>query len=103
MKRLKDGQCIRLYDKDGNHLLSILPCGIENEEAIDYDLVYPKGEVEYCGVDQELVDSLMKVFPVGSVSPDCEEVAYPSEGRVEEITRGKLVMDEDEAAIKQSG
>lgn len=70
MKKLKDGEFIRLYDNNGKHLFSILPCGVEDGEAVDYDLAYPSGKVEYCKVDHELVDSLLKAFPI--------EV-YPSE------------------------
>ena len=44
-KKMKDGKCVRLYDKDGNHVLSVLRC---RHCAEDFDIVTPDGNVVCC-------------------------------------------------------
>jgi len=43
---------IRLYDEDGNHKLSIIPCS----DGF-YDLATPDGKCLYCGIDTGLFES----------------------------------------------
>ncbi len=55
-------ECIRVYNSDGDHKLSILPC---SEVEGRYDLCTPDGEVLYCDVDPELVEVLALVMDRG--------------------------------------
>lgn len=53
-------QIVRLYSKDGEHKLSLLPCCLKvNGDVDSWDLATPDGKVEYCGIDNELVDVLV--------------------------------------------
>lgn len=46
------GQCIRLYDKEGEHIISILPC-CDDEDS--FDICTPEGKVWLCTKDLEYV------------------------------------------------
>lgn len=51
--------CVRIYNKKGEHKLSLLPCGIsENGDVELWDIASPDGKVHYCGVENDLVDVL---------------------------------------------
>ena len=53
-------QVVRLYSKNGEHKLSLLPCSLNvNGDVDSWDLATPDGKVEYCGVDNSLVDALV--------------------------------------------
>jgi hypothetical protein len=53
---------IRLRRADGTYL-SILPCSKnENGEMVRFDLAEPSGEVLFCGIDLELVMTLIENF-----------------------------------------
>lgn len=57
-----DGKSVvRLYDGEGEHCLSLLPCGAdENGKTSCVDLALPSGKVLYCGVPLGLVDVLVE-------------------------------------------
>lgn len=56
-----DGKnCLRLFNEELEHCLSLLPCGIDSEGLVtSWDVATPDGEVQYCGVDNDLVDTLV--------------------------------------------
>lgn len=50
--------CVRLYNNKGEHVMSLLPCGVNHaREVINWDLCLPDGKVLYCGIDNELAES----------------------------------------------
>lgn len=60
--------CVRLYDKNGNHVLSILRCNDDyvcgNDENPIYDLCTPDGKVVHCDITQDIVDTFIDYFGV---------------------------------------
>jgi hypothetical protein len=61
-------QCIRLRDEKGNHRLSLLVCGVDdNGETKWVDLATPDGKVVYCGVDIGLVNLFISFLGLESV------------------------------------
>lgn len=62
------GFCIRLYSKDAItreavHAASLLPCGIDEAGNVTHwDLATPNGKVQYCGIGNELIDSLAELL-----------------------------------------
>lgn len=44
-KKMEYGKCVRLYDKDGNHILSVLRCYDDEKE---FDMATPDGNVVCC-------------------------------------------------------
>lgn len=57
------GFCIRLYDKNGIHKASLLPCGVhENGDVACWDLANPDGEVFCCNIENEVVDAFAMIF-----------------------------------------
>lgn len=62
MQELLNGTgCLRLYDQNKEHRLSIMICS-EN----CFDLATPDGKVLYCGVDLDLVEVLAANMVVGT-------------------------------------
>lgn len=61
---LEFGECVRIYDKNGNHVLSLLPCQDSPRSAYDYDLVTPDGKVQMCGVKDETVSAFVEIFGI---------------------------------------
>jgi hypothetical protein len=61
---LEFGQCVRIYDKNGNHVLSLLPCEDSPGSAYDYNLAAPDGKVQMCGVNEGTVSTLVEIFGV---------------------------------------
>lgn len=59
---LEFGQCVRIYDKNGNHVLSLLPCEDSPRSAYDYDLATPDGKVQLCGVNEGTVSTLVEII-----------------------------------------
>jgi hypothetical protein len=47
-----DGESVvRIYNREGDHVLSLLPCGVdENGQTTCVDLATPDGKVLFCGV-----------------------------------------------------
>lgn len=53
--------CLRICNEEGEHCLSLLPCGIDmNGDVNCWDLADPDGQVVYCGIENDLVDSLVQ-------------------------------------------
>lgn len=51
--------CLRLFNQEGEHCLSILPCADDEKGNVScWDLAKPDGKVLWCGVDNELVELL---------------------------------------------
>lgn len=50
---------IRLYDENGNHLLSIVPCGNGT------DIAHPDGKVFWCGKinEDDALNTIIENFP----------------------------------------
>lgn len=51
-KEMTNDECIRFYDESGNHMFSVLTCGInEDGSAASYDLAHPDGKVYFCDTE----------------------------------------------------
>ena len=61
---LEFGQCVRIYDKNGTHVLSLLPCQDSSRSAYDYDLCTPDGKVHMCGVGDVTVSTFVEFFGI---------------------------------------
>ena len=57
-------ECVRVYNKDGEHVLTILGCLYEESK---FDLATPDGEVEYCGVPLDIVKLFVEKLGLGSI------------------------------------
>lgn len=69
--RFDDGaSVIRLYDENGEHLASILPCDYNRDGQITCDLADPDGKVLYCGIDEDLTIALAKVFGIEKIDKE---------------------------------
>ena len=68
---LEFGQCVRIYDKNGGHILSLLPCQDSPRSAYDYDLCTPDGKVQACGVSDGAVSVFVEFFGI----EDCNHLA----------------------------
>ncbi len=55
--------CIRLYNKEGEHKLSILPCHY-TEGELYCDIVEKDGTVIFCGIDEELLKIFIEHFGI---------------------------------------
>lgn len=62
-----DGKCVRFYDKEGNHRLSLLPCGLVDGKVVCVDLCRPSGKVLYCGVQIDLVNVFVEALGLQDV------------------------------------
>lgn len=57
----KGNFCLRICNEEGEHCLSLLPCGIDrNGDVICWDLADPDGNVVWCGIENDLVDVFVK-------------------------------------------
>jgi hypothetical protein len=63
-KELKHRQCVRLFDKDGKHTLSILRC---YDDERDYDITLPNGEVLWCGPMNSTVETIIENMPIENI------------------------------------
>ena len=56
---LNERQFIRLYNAKGEHLCSILPCGVDPDRIPNcYDIALPDGRVIGCGVQPWEIQAL---------------------------------------------
>lgn len=66
----RHGYIIRLYNSNREHKLSLLPCGLDlNGDVEVWDLATPDGKVQYCGVDNDLMDSLAQFLGWEDLKP----------------------------------
>lgn len=56
--------CVRLLNEEREHKLSICAC---SEHEGKYDLVRPSGKVLFCGVEEELVELLVREVGLGFI------------------------------------
>jgi len=81
-RRLSDGNCVRLRDKNGDYL-TLLPCPSMKVGWVD--LCRPHSVVLYCGVPIDLVNVFIEQFGLEPISPketdtaDCVTVADAAE------------------------
>lgn len=63
-KKFDSVKYITLYAEDREHVASVLPCGYNNTEGLLCDLATPDGKVLYCGIREDLLEVLIKLFGV---------------------------------------
>lgn len=57
---------IRIYNRKGQHVMSILPCAYRQGKLI-CDIANPDGKVFYCGVEEDLLEVFMTLCEVESI------------------------------------
>lgn len=59
----KYAHIVRLYNENGEHRATLLPCGVrENGKITCWDLANPDGKVYHCSITNEMVDSFAELF-----------------------------------------
>lgn len=66
---MNEDACVRLYNKSGEHICSILACGFSQvAQCYIYDIALPNGKVKYCGVEAGLVETFVELFHAEPIS-----------------------------------
>lgn len=48
----------RLYDGEGHHILSLVPCGTFHDGTVNYNLEFPDGRVVVMGIHENSIKNL---------------------------------------------
>jgi hypothetical protein len=55
--------CVRIRNKAGKHVASLLPCGHDDHGTMKcWDIATPDGSVLYCGVDNDLMTVMVDLL-----------------------------------------